>query len=374
MPKTDRIEVKEGLEVLFVEERAWERRAAILICVALGLLGAALLFRYLFAVLLPFLIAWGISTVALRATERISARLGLSHRLCAVVALLLFLSLAIVLLCRSFNSLMEELRRMLAELLANGGVPRFWGATAEAMERLMGRLGLLEAHGEAYAEFCGQLEALLSRLGREALQSLSQAVPGLAARVASALPSVLLAVLVTVIASFYFCMEPTLLSHLLNRLPRGVGERVRAWKEALKSASWGYLRAYLLLLLLTVLELLIGFWILRVEYAFLLACVIAFLDMLPVLGVGTVLIPWAIVALVQGNRYLGFGMLILYFAVFILRQIMEPRLIGRSLGLHPLAALLAGYAGWRLFGFWGMALGPIAALLFKTLFTKKRKG
>ena len=65
---------------------------------------------------------------------------------------------------------------------------------------------------------------------------------------------------------------------------------------------------------------------------------------------------------------LGAGVLILYFAIFILRQIMEPRLIGRSLGLHPLLALFAGYAGWRFFGFLGMALGPLAALLIKTFF------
>ena len=110
-----------------------------------------------------------------------------------------------------------------------------------------------------------------------------------------------------------------------------------------------------------------GFCILRVRYAFLLAVVIAFVDMLPVLGVGTVLIPWSTVVLLQKNYYLGFGLLILYAAVLILRQILEPRLVGHSLGISPILTLFSTYAGWKLLGFWGMILGPVLAMLGKNL-------
>ena len=118
--------------------------------------------------------------------------------------------------------------------------------------------------------------------------------------------------------------------------------------------------------------LLVGFLVLNVDYAFLLALVIAVLDMLPVLGVGTVLIPWALWAFFQRNFYLGFGLAILYLVMLILRQIIEPKLLGKSLGIHPLLTLFAGYAGWQLFGFLGMLLGPVAAMMIKNLLLPPR--
>ena len=118
---------------------------------------------------------------------------------------------------------------------------------------------------------------------------------------------------------------------------------------------------------LTFAMLLIGFWVLRVEYAFLLAFLIALADLLPVIGVGTILIPWSIVMLLQRQFYLGFGLLILFFAISLVRQVAEPKVLGKSLGLHPLLTLFATYVGFVLFGIVGMILAPIVALFAKRL-------
>lgn len=202
----------------------------------------------------------------------------------------------------------------------------------------------------------------------EAVGALSAALPSLAGRLLGAVPSAALFVLVTVIAGFYFCLEPGLVGRLLAAcLPSKLAARLPSWRARVRAVSFRYLRAYLLLLCMTFSALLVGFLVLRVRYALLLSLAVAVVDLLPVLGVGTVLIPWAIVLLLRRQFYQGFGLLILYVAVIVLRQIMEPRLIGKSLGLHPLAALVAGYAGWRWFGVLGMALGPIAATAVKAL-------
>jgi hypothetical protein len=100
-----------------------------------------------------------------------------------------------------------------------------------------------------------------------------------------------------------------------------------------------------------------------VDYAFLLAALIALVDLLPILGVGTVLIPWSVVMLLQHRFFIGFGLLVLYLAVTVVRQIAEPRLLGKSLGLHPLLTVFSTYVGWELFGFFGMLLGPFFVLL-----------
>lgn len=351
-----------------MREGIWERRAAILFCAGVGVLLGYFFFRYLLGILLPFLIAWLLSLLIARLAKPISTRLRLPQKLCAALLLVLFLGAAVALICFSVNALMRELREMLAGLIENGGIPRFLQEPFDLFSFVMQRLGVSEGKSEAYAAFRAHFEQMVSSFGKDLLLELSEAIPTLAARIVSALPSFLFVILITVIAGFYFCMEPGLMQKMLLLLPRRVREWLNTGRERAGGIWKSYLRAYLLLLLLTFLELLVGFWILGVDYAFLSALLIALLDLLPVLGVGTVLLPWATVAFFQKNLYLGFGLLILYFAVFVLRQIMEPRLIGRSLGLHPLLALFAGYAGWRFFGFLGMALGPLAALLIKTFF------
>ena len=121
-------------------------------------------------------------------------------------------------------------------------------------------------------------------------------------------------------------------------------------------------------LLVNVPMLIVAWFVLKRTYALrTFAFVIAFADLLPVLGVGTVLVPWGLVAILQKNYYLGFGLLILYLVISLIRQFTEPRLIGKSLGLHPLLALFASYAGFLLFGFWGMLLAPLAAIVVKSL-------
>ena len=107
----------------------------------------------------------------------------------------------------------------------------------------------------------------------------------------------------------------------------------------LKDSAWytaaGYLRAYLVLLLFIFGMLLIGFWALSVPYAILLAALIAALDFLPIIGVGTVLIPWGVVEIIRGNTFLGVGLLLLFTAITVARQFLEPKLIGHQLGMHP---------------------------------------
>ena len=143
------------------------------------------------------------------------------------------------------------------------------------------------------------------------------------------------------------------------------------WRECLASAAKKYVRAYLALGGITFGEMFLGLTLLKVPYAFLIAWGIALIDFLPLLGTGAVLIPWAAVTLVTGNPGLGLGLLILFGVSTLVRQFVEPRLLGAELGLHPLVSLLAVYAGWRLFGVWGMMLAPFGALWVKATVQKK---
>ena len=143
--------------------------------------------------------------------------------------------------------------------------------------------------------------------------------------------------------------------------PPSLQDKVYPLGRRLSRLGRQYLRAYLFLGFLTFLQAFIGLAVLKIPYAFLLALAIAIVDVLPLLGTGVILIPWALIALLTGNVPLAIGLGILYGITTAVRQILEPKLIGDGLGLHPLLSLVAMYAGLRLFGVWGMILAPLVA-------------
>lgn len=360
-----------------MEKIRWERLAAILFCLGAGATLLFLGFRYIFPVFVPFLIAWAVSLLIRPMAERISRQFHISAKLCAVVLLSFFLGGSIFLIYSSFARLIAELQHLLERLLSeNGGFSDAIQHSADFFDTVTSRVGFLRriGAGERFSAFREYFNEMIADMFGSFLNSLSAALPAFIGRVFSALPGILFVTIVTVIAGFYFCIDGGKITSGLRRLlPAFILRRLPAWQVRLKHFSWRYLKVYLLLLLLTFTELFLGFSILRVDYAFLLALLVALVDMLPVLGVGSVLVPWAVVLLLQKNYYMGFGLLILYFATLVLRQIIEPKLVGRSLGLHPLLTLFASYAGWQLFGLFGMLAGPILALACKGVISQFRE-
>ncbi|MGM9665700.1 MAG: AI-2E family transporter, partial [Eubacteriales bacterium] len=134
-----------------------------------------------------------------------------------------------------------------------------------------------------------------------------------------------------------------------------------------------YIKSYLILLFLTFTELFAGFLILGVENSFVLALVIALVDMLPVLGVGCVLVPWSVILLIGGNIRLGIGLLVLYLIIYLLRQFEEPRIISSQMNVHPLITLFAMYAGLKIAGLGGMIFAPLIAFIIKTVYSSIKK-
>ena len=116
-----------------------------------------------------------------------------------------------------------------------------------------------------------------------------------------------------------------------------------------------------------------GFLLLRIENSFVWAALITLVDAFPIFGVGTVLVPWALVCFLQRNIAKGIGLLAIYAVAWLSRSILEPKLVGRGLGLDPLATLIAIYAGWKLWGIVGMLLAPILTLAVAQV-AKQMKG
>lgn len=342
----------------------WERVAAILISVLAGTLLLYLFLQYALPLLLPFLLAYAISWLIRPVASKLSARTRLPRGACSVVLLLIVFGFGGWGLWAGSVRLLSELGGLVERLLSDGGIFDAMDSLMLRAEQIGARFGFfLAGEGNTQAFY----DAVMQMVGN-ILSSIASRLPELAASLFGALPSVLFFLVVSVVACFYFCIDGVSVSGVLGHfLPRKWQEKLPRVRETLRDVLRKYIKAYGLLLLLTLALLLAGFWILRVEYAFLLALLIAIADFLPVIGVGTILIPWGIVMLLQKRFYLGFGLLILYLVISLVRQVAEPKILGKSLGLHPLLTLFATYVGFSLYGILGMILAPIVALLGKKL-------
>lgn len=135
----------------------------------------------------------------------------------------------------------------------------------------------------------------------------------------------------------------------------------------LRKATIGFIHAQIIISSITYVITSIALTIIGVHYAFAIAFIIILVDILPILGTGSVLVPWAIVSLTRGDLFLAIGLMILYLVIIVVRRIIEPKILGERIGLSPLATLISIWIGFKVLGVVGLFLGPIAIILFNAL-------
>ncbi len=323
-------------------------------------LAVFLFFRYLFGVLLPFLIAYLIAFCLQPLARAMEKRAGISRKATVLVAVCLIVALLIALCAVVIGRISKEVTSLAESLGAFLSRVRNDPAYADGLaDKWAQKLPWLDTHA-VFADLDGRLTALLSSL----LARLSDSVLPFLASLAASLPSALLSVVVVLIASYYFAIDfRKFNAGIKSLLPSSVAEPLCKLKNTLVVSGGNFLRAYGMLMLITFSELFSALLILGYRYALLIALFTAAIDILPVLGTGTVLLPWAAFCLFTGNTKGGIGLLIVYAVITVVRQILEPRIVGKYIGLPPLASLAAMYVGLRLIGFWGIFVFPVGALL-----------
>lgn len=177
----------------------------------------------------------------------------------------------------------------------------------------------------------------------------------------SSVPSVLVTTIAMIVSSIYFVIDyEKLVASAYKILPEKATNLIDNLIVFIKENIFKVLKAYISIIFITFTELFIGFLIIRIDNSFILAILIAIMDILPIVGVGTALIPWLILEFIFGNFLRAIGLLILYIVITIIRNIIEPKLVGTNLGLPPLLTLVGMIVGLRLFGLVGMIGLPLS--------------
>ncbi|WP_445612747.1 sporulation integral membrane protein YtvI [Geobacillus sp. YF-1] len=184
----------------------------------------------------------------------------------------------------------------------------------------------------------------------------------------AAVPAFLIHFLVYIVALFLICLDlPRLKQGVRRHLSERTEQRLGMIVTQLSKAAVGFIKAQFLLSVITFFLALAGLVVLGIDYAALMALVIVIVDILPILGTGSVLVPWGIISIANGDKALGIGLIVLFVVITVVRRIIEPKVFSTNLGISPLAALVSVYLGFQLLGFIGLFVGPVVVILVEAL-------
>lgn len=193
--------------------------------------------------------------------------------------------------------------------------------------------------------------------------------------VVTSLPSIAICIGIAVVALYFICVDKIyILDQIEHHVPKLWVKKIGAHLRDLIKTLGGYLKAEATLILVSFIISLIGLYILQfmkfnIQYPLLIALFIGFVDALPILGSGTVMLPWAIICALNGDWNLGIALIILLIIMSVVRQILEPKLISKNIGVHPIFTLIAMYTGFKVIGIMGLLIGPIVLIIFKNIFS-----
>lgn len=335
---------------------------------ALSLIAAWLLMRYLLPIGLPFLLGVVLALAAEPAVHLLSVKLHLPRTGASAIAV----SAVFLLSATVMTFLLALALRQSQQFM--GWIPQLAQVIAQTMDQLQQWLADLTARLPDSLEplFAGLTEGFFSS-GSSLLEQTAMQIPKLATGLLGSLSKGMLGLVTGIISAYMISGRiPELKRWWLTHQPKRWQEAWQPMLRSLKKALTGWLLAELKLAVVAFVILLLGFCILGTKNAPVLAALITLVDAFPILGVGTVLVPWALVCLLRQDTARGIGLLAIYCVVWLIRSILEPKLVGKGLGLDPLVTLIAIYAGWKLWGILGMLLAPILALTLTQVLTQWR--
>ena len=313
---------------------------------------------------MPFVIGWIIALIASPPVRFLEKHLKIKRKVGSAVTIIAVIAVVIIGGYLLGVKLVEEIVDFIGDLpLMWEGLQRDFAESAQRLQvasRLLPKsLGdtiknISENIGEYVGDFVGKL---VEKMSSPTLEALS--------RFAGNIPSIFIGVIMCLLSAYMFVADKEYVPNLLKKvLPLSITERWSLIKRGLYRAVGGYFKAQFKIEVWMYLLLAIGFWILRVRYAFLIAIGVALLDLLPFFGTGTILLPWAAIKFLSGDYMMVIGLLIIWGVGQLARQVIQPKIVGDSVGLAPIPTLVLLFVGYKAAGVIGMIIAvPIGIII-----------
>lgn len=320
--------------------------------------------KYGLSILAPFVVAFLIAWLLQKPIHFLSEKLHIGRKLAGILMVLvfystigLFLSIASIRAFAASKEFVLNLPTIYSHYL-EPGIMNIFGS----LEQLAMRMdqSILVALEEMFYQFTQSLGQMVSSLSMGAMSSIS----GLA----SSLPALFIKLLLMIISTFFITADyEQLTAFFLRQLNPKTEALFIQVKEYVVGTLFVCIRSYALIMSITFIELAICLTIIGVPNSIPIALLISIFDILPVLGTGGIMIPWTLITALQGNYTLAFGLLASYLIVTVIRNILEPKIVGSQIGLHPVATLASMFVGSHFFGILGLFGFPILLSLLRHL-------
>jgi len=351
-----------------MNEKSLTEKASLLVIFSIILIAIYLSLKYLFPILLPFILAYLLSLILLPISKALNKKAEFLDKP-ITVTVLVFIIIGFLIIVRytvefAYSEVIRIAESVSADIDSPDNPVRLIIDYVNNFGNKIPFLSKLNLDEKASAKITDMVNGIISN----GALKISTFFTDFAADFIKSFPSFVLSFFVFLSALFYFSLDRGKFSESLREfLPHSTLVKVKKWRMTSISAIKTFAKSYLLMTSIVFAQLYLGLTLTGIHHSFVLALIISFVDLLPVLGVGTVLVPASLFALISGNTKTGIGLLITFAVIAVDRQFIEPHIIGNTIGVHPIIALFAVYFGFELFGISGLIAVPLALFIFRSV-------
>ncbi len=312
----------------------------------------------------PFVAGWIIALIASPFVRFFEEKIKLKRKVGSAFVIIVVIGLVVLVLYLVGAKLVEEIVGLVNSL------PQIWESMEEDFAEIGENLSII--YSRLPIDIQNTLTSFSDQIGSYVGEIFSRAgSPTIAAagNFAKQLPSIIIGVIMALLSAYFFVAERHLIGEWFRKYtPSFIQARYRMLKRALVKAVGGYLKAQLKIEIWMYLLLVIGLSVLRVDYALLIALGIAFLDFLPFFGTGTVMVPWAVLKILSADYQMAIGLLIIWGVGQLARQVIQPKIVGDSIGVPPIPTLFLLFLGYKFGGVLGMIVAVPLGLIVYTMY------
>lgn len=307
----------------------------------------------------PFVFGWFIAVLANPMVLWLEKHLKIVKKLGSAITIILVLGAVVGVLYLGANAIVKEVIRLVSDL------PGLYGEVGSGLDEIGAKLqGVIQLLPQSAQNSLFALVSGLESAAGEWIGTLSEPTVEIAGNVAKSIPSAFIGMIVMIISAYFFVAEREEVIKWVKKItPQPIEERMAMVFSYLKYAIGGYFKAQFQIMLVLGTIMFIGFTLLGVNYAIVLAILFAFLDFLPFFGTAVTIVPWAIYELLSGKYKMAIVLLVIYATTQLVRQIIQPKLVGNEVGLKALPTLVFIYIGYRVGSIWGMILAVPAGMI-----------
>lgn len=333
----------------------------ILICLLIYIVGKLTIFY------IPFLVAYIISIIIDPVIKWINKKTSCSRKVSSVIVLVSVFLIIITLIIWGGINLVSETTNLI------GGLNTYLEKTVILIKDLSLKVKIEDL------KFSKEVVNIFQNTASEYLKMITKYLKDILNKIIDyigKLPNLIINIIITILATYFITSDKFyILDRMEHHLSRKMMGKIIKHAKAITISLCGYLKAEILLSIITFFVVLIGLNIfcimgMSIEYPILMAILIGFIDLLPILGAGCVMVPWAIILILNRNTSIALSILGLYFFIVVLKQLIEPKLVSKNISIHPIFTLLSMYTGFKILGVIGLLIGPIILIILKNIFSE----